>query len=92
VVSTFLQLNSPAGLIGSDFNFVRQDGDCVPVGPETVPAGQCNKDTDKYLGSSGYRKIPGNTCDREAGVKLDDKVSKDCSDGKSQRDRLCVSR
>jgi hypothetical protein len=70
-------------LIGSDFNFVRQDGDCVPVGPESVPAGQCSKDSDQYLGSSGYRKIPGNTCDRDAGVKLDEQVMKDCSKGMS---------
>lgn len=66
-------------LIGSDFNFVRQDGECVPVGPEPVPAGTCLKDTDQYLGSSGYRKIPGNGCVQ--GIKLDEKVMKDCSKG-----------
>jgi len=63
----------------SDFNFVRQDGECVPVGPEPVPAGTCQRDNDKYLGSSGYRKIPGNGCVQ--GVKLDEKVEKDCTNG-----------
>lgn len=34
-----------------------------------------------YYGSSGYRRIPGNTCDREKGVKKDDPVQKPCSAG-----------
>lgn len=33
------------------------------------------------MGSSGYRLIPGNTCDRERGVKKDDPINKDCSKG-----------
>lgn len=32
------------------------------------------------MGSSGYRKIPGNTC--EGGVKKDEKVQKKCSLGR----------
>jgi hypothetical protein len=63
----------------SDFNFVRQDGECVAVGPESVPAGTCNRKEDTYLGSSGYRLIPGNTCDRNKGVKKDEPVKKDCA-------------
>lgn len=56
---------------------------CVPVGPEPIPAGVCPPDQPdkKYLGSSGYRLIPGNTCDREAGIKKDEKVEKDCANG-----------
>ncbi|KAI0630633.1 Oligoxyloglucan reducing end-specific cellobiohydrolase [Trametes polyzona] len=62
-----------------DYNFV-QDGDtCVPVGPEPIPAGVCAEPTDEYMGSSGWRKIPGNTCDRDRGEKLDEKVKKPCS-------------
>jgi hypothetical protein len=34
------------------------------------------------MGSSGYRRIPANTCDREKGVKLDEKVEKECSKAK----------
>jgi hypothetical protein len=66
----------------SDFNYVRQDGECVAVGPETVPAGKCIRKDDTYMGSSGYRKIPGNTCDRDAGVKMDEPVAKQCTNGK----------
>ncbi|EPS94899.1 hypothetical protein FOMPIDRAFT_101305 [Fomitopsis schrenkii] len=64
-----------------DYNFVRQGNECVPVGPEPIPAGVCPPDQpDKtYLGSSGYRLIPGNTCDKEAGVKKDDRVEKSCA-------------
>ncbi|KAF8649292.1 hypothetical protein AX16_005896 [Volvariella volvacea WC 439] len=60
-----------------DYNFVRHGNDCVPAGPEPIPAGVCKQEGDKYMGSSGYRKIPGNTC--VGGKKLDEKVEKDCS-------------
>ena len=60
-----------------DFNYVRQGGECIPVGPEPVPQGTCQKQNDKYMGSSGYRRIPGNTC--AGGIKKDAPVEKDCS-------------
>ncbi|EDR05376.1 uncharacterized protein LACBIDRAFT_329820 [Laccaria bicolor S238N-H82] len=56
-----------------DYNFVRNGKDCVPVGPEPIPAGVCTGIPDQtYKGSSGWRKIPGNTC--VDGVKKDEKV------------------
>ncbi|KAJ3714865.1 vacuolar protein sorting/targeting protein 10 [Lentinula guzmanii] len=58
-----------------DFNFVRDGNDCVPVGPEPIPAGVCRLPSQKYMGSSGWRKIPGNTC---TGGRKDQKVEKDC--------------
>jgi Sortilin, neurotensin receptor 3, C-terminal len=52
----------------------------VPVGPEPIPAGVCTGNPDQlYEGSSGFRKVPGNTC--VGGVKLDEKVKKKCSQG-----------
>lgn len=65
----------------SDYNFVRQGDNCVPVGPEPIPAGVCADPAGKYMGSSGYRRIPGNTCDRDKGKKKDDKIEKQCSQG-----------
>ncbi|KXN90322.1 Vacuolar protein sorting/targeting protein 10 [Leucoagaricus sp. SymC.cos] len=59
-----------------DYNFVLQDNKCVPAGPEPIPAGVCEGKT-TFEGSSGYRKIPGNTC--EGGLKKDTPVTKDCS-------------
>ena len=61
----------------SDYNFIRQGSVCVPAGPERIPAGVCSDPDQEYLGSSGYRKIPGNTC--EGGVQRDRKVQKKCS-------------
>ncbi len=61
----------------SDYNFIRQDNACVPAGPERIPANVCSDPDQMYLGSSGYRKIPGNTC--EGGVQKDKKVKKKCS-------------
>ncbi|KAA1470082.1 Oligoxyloglucan reducing end-specific cellobiohydrolase [Dentipellis sp. KUC8613] len=61
-----------------DYNFVRRGDECVPVGPEPIPAGVCTGDPNQmYKGSSGYRKIPGNTC--EGGLVKDQPVDKKCS-------------
>ncbi|KAJ2911663.1 hypothetical protein MD484_g8748, partial [Candolleomyces efflorescens] len=66
-----------------DYNFVRNGNKCEPAGPEPIPAGVCTGDPKQtYMGSSGFRKIPGNTC--EGGKKLDGKVSKSCSKAQPQ--------
>jgi hypothetical protein len=65
-----------------DFGHVRNDkGVCIPTGREVIPAGQCLGGAKTYKGSSGYRKIPGNTCDHSKGVKKDDPVDKPCESG-----------
>ncbi|OAX38327.1 Oligoxyloglucan reducing end-specific cellobiohydrolase, partial [Rhizopogon vinicolor AM-OR11-026] len=63
----------------SDYNFVRSNGKCVPSGPERIPSTQCTlgRPDETYMGSSGYRKIPGNKC--EGGLRMDEPVSKECS-------------
>jgi hypothetical protein len=63
----------------SDYNFVRNGAQCDPVGPEPIPAGVCNSPDQMYKGSSGWRKIPGNTC--QGGLSRDDKIDKKCSEG-----------
>jgi hypothetical protein len=65
-----------------DFNHVRQGNECVPVGPEPVPSGTCQNPHDTYLGSSGYRRIPGNTC--AGGIKKDAPVQKACDKAKPE--------
>lgn len=65
----------------SDYNFVRHGNECIPVGPEPIEAGVCSNPEHTYMGSSGYRLIPGNTCDRTRGSQKDEKVSKKCSQG-----------
>ncbi|KAJ7230698.1 vacuolar protein sorting/targeting protein 10 [Mycena pura] len=59
-----------------DYNFVRDGDKCVPAGREPIPAGTCVTPDQKYMGSSGYRKIPGNTC---TGGDRDKQVEKPCS-------------
>ena len=61
----------------SDYNFIKQGDQCVPAGPERIPAGVCSDPDQEYLGSSGYRKIPGNTC--TGGSQKERKVQKKCS-------------
>ncbi|GAA99449.1 hypothetical protein E5Q_06148 [Mixia osmundae IAM 14324] len=65
-----------------DFNYVPDKKLCVLAAPEVIPPGQCQKDGDQFLGSSGYRKIPGNSCQPTPGLRKDEKVMKDCSEGK----------
>jgi hypothetical protein len=62
---------------------VRQDNDCVAAGLEPVPPGQCQNEKDTFKGSSGYRKIPGNTCfTKDASTAKDAPVTKPCSQAK----------
>ncbi|KAJ7493393.1 vacuolar protein sorting/targeting protein 10 [Mycena galericulata] len=59
-----------------DYNYVRDGDQCVPVGPEPIAADVCKAPDQTYMGSPGYRKIPGNTC---TGGTKDQKISKPCS-------------
>ena len=51
----------------------------MPVGPEPIPAGVCSDPSGHYMGSSGFRLIPGNTC--KGGKKKDEKTQKSCAQG-----------
>ncbi|KAH8994731.1 Oligoxyloglucan reducing end-specific cellobiohydrolase [Lactarius hatsudake] len=62
-----------------DYNYVRHGSSCVPVSPEPIPAGVCKSPDQTYEGSSGYRIIPGNWCDRNKGARKDDPIKKWCS-------------
>lgn len=62
----------------SDYNFEWDGHACVAVVPEAIPSGMCTSVDDVYMGSSGYRKIPGNTC---VGGSKDAQVQKSCQPG-----------
>ena len=63
-------------VFNSDFNYIRDDDECVPVGPEPIPAGVCEyeREEEKYMGSSEYRLMPGNTCEKGGCVVMDEPV------------------
>ncbi|KAJ1922351.1 vacuolar protein sorting/targeting protein PEP1 [Mycoemilia scoparia] len=62
-----------------DYNYVLNDnGTCVLAGQEIVPSGSCLNEGDHFMGSSGYRLIPGDTCDYEKGMQLDKPTRKPC--------------
>ncbi|KAI8050565.1 hypothetical protein BDF22DRAFT_695641 [Syncephalis plumigaleata] len=62
-----------------DYNYIRNGKrECVLNGKERIPPGQCIEAGAKFTGSSGYRLITGNSCDREQGVKLDEPTEKPC--------------
>ncbi|PIA15261.1 Oligoxyloglucan reducing end-specific cellobiohydrolase, partial [Coemansia reversa NRRL 1564] len=54
------------------------DGECKLAGAEIVPKGQCQHPGDRFMASSGYRLIPGNTCARGRGSELDEPVERPC--------------
>ncbi|KAK3675521.1 vacuolar protein sorting/targeting protein PEP1 [Recurvomyces mirabilis] len=53
---------------------------CVSGGVLRIPSGECKEGKGKYMGTSGYKLIPGDTCVRKGGVTLDDPVERDCKD------------
>ena len=67
-----------------DYNFIpSEDGSgCSPAGTLPVPKDQCDGSNAKYMGSSGFRLIPGDECDRKAkgAVVLDEEIERSCDD------------
>ncbi|KAF9920031.1 vacuolar protein sorting/targeting protein PEP1 [Linnemannia zychae] len=61
-----------------DFNYILTNGECVLAGKEIMVEGSCKKELDTYIGSSGYRKVPGNRCDSDRGLKKDEPKTKPC--------------
>lgn len=68
-----------------DYNFRREGDECVRAGPMIAPDGACvnAKPGDTFMGSSGWRIIPGNTCKRTSSKQLDDPTERQCSDSHS---------
>ena len=62
----------------SDYNYRRVDGRCELIGKERIISGKCDKAGDTYLASSGYRKIPGNTCIDPDSNRKDAPLEKEC--------------
>uniref|UniRef100_A0A0W0FD49 VPS10 domain-containing protein n=1 Tax=Moniliophthora roreri TaxID=221103 RepID=A0A0W0FD49_MONRR len=62
-----------------DFNYTPSGDQCVALGPEPIPAGICLDSNSKYMGSSGWRRIPGDTCVGGSKADKDKKIEKDCT-------------
>ncbi|KDN45461.1 Oligoxyloglucan reducing end-specific cellobiohydrolase [Tilletiaria anomala UBC 951] len=74
-----------------DFGYLADSsGKCSPEGEIPLPAGACTAKQNSYLASSGYRKIPGNTC--QGGAKLDEPVRKSCKDVKTPTGQISTQR
>ncbi|CAL3967351.1 unnamed protein product [Diplocarpon coronariae] len=72
-----------------DYNFVRSDDrkECIQAGDLILPEGACKAfgPEDTFKGSSGWRLIPGNQCERVEGEKYkDDPVDRKCVDAVGQ--------
>jgi hypothetical protein len=74
----------------SDFNYVLKGGKCVQIDPEPIKSGECTTGAadETYLGSSGYRLIPGNTCDRAKESNKDEPIRKPCSQAEAPESKI----
>lgn len=65
-----------------DFGFVRDDKhNCIPAGRVRIPSGQCQGGQKTFKGSTGYRKVPANTCDQSKGVSKEGQKDYPCDQG-----------
>lgn len=70
-----------------DYNFQRDPDDkavCKKMGPIAVPPGECTGKSKTFMGSSGWRLIPGNTCKRTKGEQKDKEVERECEEGAAE--------
>lgn len=61
-----------------DYNFKLEDGKCKRIGRIVPPDGACSGDKKIFMGTSGYRLIPGNDC--EGGEDLAKEEEHQCDD------------
>ncbi|TAQ85300.1 hypothetical protein B7494_g6368 [Chlorociboria aeruginascens] len=66
-----------------DYNFIRSDDrqECIQAGKLAIPEDACKSSEpgEKFLGSSGWRLIPGNDCKRTSGKQQDDPIERECA-------------
>ncbi|KAH8166936.1 hypothetical protein CIB48_g1317 [Xylaria polymorpha] len=69
-----------------DFNFIRDGAECKLEGLVLTPKEACKTDDpdETFMGSSGWRLIPGNKCKRTEGDQKDKKKEWKCSDTNSR--------
>jgi hypothetical protein len=70
-----------------DFNYVRDPKDvtsCVAAFTESPPAGACLNGEKTFRGSSGWRRVPGDTC--SGGLVKDAQIEKQCPSSTSPID------
>ncbi|WFD26616.1 vacuolar protein sorting/targeting protein PEP1 [Malassezia nana] len=75
-----------------DLGFERRKGQCLPSKPIEIPPGACSRGQTTFMGPSGYRRIPGNTCQEPNGQGLDAPVQRPCSEGEPVRGTVSHTR
>lgn len=66
-----------------DYNFILEADKCVPARKDIFSPSLCKSGEKTFRGPSGYRLIPGNTCDRERGLSLDKEIDRNCEEDSS---------
>ncbi|KAI1373608.1 Oligoxyloglucan reducing end-specific cellobiohydrolase [Hypoxylon crocopeplum] len=72
-----------------DFNFVRDDDECRLAAPIVAPEGACKTDDpdETFMGSPGWRLIPGNQCKRTGSDQKDNQKEWKCSDAEGSSNK-----
>ncbi|MCJ1297587.1 vacuolar protein sorting/targeting protein PEP1 [Hypocenomyce scalaris] len=65
-----------------DYNFVPGEdrNTCTPAGRLPISEDDCKNIEDTFMGSSGFRLIPGNECNPKGGVDLEKPIERPCRD------------
>ena len=63
-----------------DYNFIPEKGTCKLAGILPIAEGDCKNVDDFFMGSSGFRLIPGNECNPMKGVDLEKPIPRPCKD------------
>ena len=61
------------------FSWDEKDEKCLQKGSIKIPDGECKGGKEKFMGTSGYKLVPGNTCDLKNGKDLTKAVERECS-------------
>ncbi|CCU97650.1 unnamed protein product [Malassezia sympodialis ATCC 42132] len=75
-----------------DIGFERKKDQCIPSKPIEIPPGACSRGQSTFMGPSGYRRIPGNTCEAPRDGSLDALVQRPCSEGEPAQGSVSHSR
>lgn len=75
-----------------DVGFERSKGQCVPSKPIEIPPGACSRGQTTFQGPSGYRRIPGNTCELPRNSNLEAPVQRPCSEGEPAKGSVSHTR
>ena len=69
-----------------DYDFIRKGKECVLADSSYRPDGACANGATTYRRPSGYKIIPGNTCDVDKGVQKEKEIEVPCTEADPEKE------